>query len=365
MSTSERGAGLVLSLMTLAVLGLLSVTVYQMARSLVRESVYQLRQTQAQAIAEAGLEDALQQLRRNEGWRAGFNRKPFAQGTYTVRISTGSPPWVTSTGYSKPIFLLGPAVKSVRVQTLILRGDDSLAIQADEIMIRPGAFIDATSGDADVWANGLLTVSALATVSGRGYYAGRADVSGAIVNGVQRSTFTRQSAQMAFSGLSEAGKISLTPGCAFNPKTRDLDLSDPGCRATLPPGLYFLHDVRISSGALVAANSDGPVAIFFDGNFYVGPLGQLRNETASPLQLALYGQTAGKRLQLNSVSPIQADISAPLADIEISPSQVLIGRLVGKRVDLGGTLHYDHTLGGAAKHVGWLAGSWMESFSRQ
>jgi type II secretory pathway component PulK len=50
---------------------------------------------QALAVAEAGLNDALAQIRTNAGWSAGFSSKSFAGGTYTVTVSGGT---ITSTG---------------------------------------------------------------------------------------------------------------------------------------------------------------------------------------------------------------------------------------------------------------------------
>lgn len=44
---------------------------------------------QALAIAEAGLNDALAQIRINASWQAGYTGKAFAGGTYTVTVSSG------------------------------------------------------------------------------------------------------------------------------------------------------------------------------------------------------------------------------------------------------------------------------------
>ncbi len=56
---------------------------------------------EALAIAEAGLNDALAQLRQDPRWRDGYIDKPFAAGTYTVVVdgSTLTSTAVTSRGF--------------------------------------------------------------------------------------------------------------------------------------------------------------------------------------------------------------------------------------------------------------------------
>ncbi len=56
---------------------------------------------EALAIAEAGLNDALAQLRQDPSWRAGFTDKPFAAGSYTVVVDgpTLTSMAVTSRGF--------------------------------------------------------------------------------------------------------------------------------------------------------------------------------------------------------------------------------------------------------------------------
>jgi hypothetical protein len=87
-----------------------------LTRTQVRESVWTLRQAQARAIAETGLDDALYRLSRDTTWREGAANRPCGGGSYTVTVSTDEPPWIEATGYSEPIVLLGPAVITVRAK---------------------------------------------------------------------------------------------------------------------------------------------------------------------------------------------------------------------------------------------------------
>src|ERR1700761_3892730 len=95
---AENGFSLLMSMIIMIVLLSLGTGLYSVVRSVVRESVFQSRIAQSQTIAEAGLEDALYQLRLNSSYRTSFN-KSFAGGSYSVIYSTETPPKITSTGY--------------------------------------------------------------------------------------------------------------------------------------------------------------------------------------------------------------------------------------------------------------------------
>ncbi len=53
---------------------------------------------QAQATAEAGLNDALAEIRNNATWTDGFTDKGFGSGVYTVTVTNGT---IASTGTSE------------------------------------------------------------------------------------------------------------------------------------------------------------------------------------------------------------------------------------------------------------------------
>jgi Tfp pilus assembly protein PilX len=86
MRTAARKNGSVL-LLTVFITALLSALVMGMLQVNVEEIQImhnQLRAAEALAVAEAGLNDALAQLRADADWDAGFTKKPFSGGTYTV-----------------------------------------------------------------------------------------------------------------------------------------------------------------------------------------------------------------------------------------------------------------------------------------
>lgn len=104
MKTQMRNRGSVL-LMVVFVVAMLTVLIMGMLQINTEEiQIVQnhIRAVETMAIAEAGLNDALAQLRENQSWDAGFDAKPFTNGEYTVTVSGGH---ITSVSTSKQGFV--------------------------------------------------------------------------------------------------------------------------------------------------------------------------------------------------------------------------------------------------------------------
>jgi Tfp pilus assembly protein PilX len=86
----------VVTLISVMVMGMLEVNTEEV--QLMQNHVYG---AQAQAVAEAGLNDALAEMRADANWNTGFASKPFDGGSYTVVVkgSTVVSTGVTSQGY--------------------------------------------------------------------------------------------------------------------------------------------------------------------------------------------------------------------------------------------------------------------------
>lgn len=90
MKDDRHNHGVVL-LMVVFIVALVSAVVIGMLQ-LNTEDVQIMRNhihaAEALAIAEAGLDDALSQLRMDSDWNVGFDGKPFTGGVYTVKVET-------------------------------------------------------------------------------------------------------------------------------------------------------------------------------------------------------------------------------------------------------------------------------------
>lgn len=82
---------------------------------------------EALATAEAGLNDALAQLREDSSWIAGFTAKPFNEGSYTVTVEGST---VTATGTTSQGF-----VARVEAELTISSGGPPYMIRIDSLRI--------------------------------------------------------------------------------------------------------------------------------------------------------------------------------------------------------------------------------------
>jgi len=84
---NERGVALILAMMVMMALSLLTVNSFEMLSSTIRISRNHKDDLQALYVAEAGIEDAVIQLRVSRNWTAGFVEKDFDGNKYTVVVT--------------------------------------------------------------------------------------------------------------------------------------------------------------------------------------------------------------------------------------------------------------------------------------
>ncbi|UCD50904.1 MAG: hypothetical protein JSW27_25690 [Phycisphaerales bacterium] len=82
----NRGVVLIMVVCVVALLGAIVTGMLQVNTEDIQVMQNHVRAAEALAVAEAGLNDALAQLRAQAGWDAGFEDKAFAGGTYTVTV---------------------------------------------------------------------------------------------------------------------------------------------------------------------------------------------------------------------------------------------------------------------------------------
>jgi Tfp pilus assembly protein PilX len=129
MSNDHKNRGVVL-IMVVFVVALVSAIVIGMLQ-LNTEDIQIMRNhihaAEALAIAEAGLNDALSQLRMDANWDAGFEDKPFPGGTYTVTMEK---PNITSVATSSKGF-----VAKVQAEVTIGAGGPPYGVAINRIWV--------------------------------------------------------------------------------------------------------------------------------------------------------------------------------------------------------------------------------------
>lgn len=103
---SNKGTVLLMTIFVIALLSAVVIGMLQMITEEIQVMRNQIYSTQALEIAEAGLNDALSELRTDSSWDIGFTDKTFEDGSYTTTVS-GSLPNLTleSTGTSAQGFI--------------------------------------------------------------------------------------------------------------------------------------------------------------------------------------------------------------------------------------------------------------------
>lgn len=103
-----NGSVLLLAIFATALLSAITIGILQMNTEQIQLMRNQIYAVEAQAIAEAGLNDAFSELRVDSSWNIGFDNKNFinSESTYTVSVS-GTLPNLTiiSTGTSSQGFV--------------------------------------------------------------------------------------------------------------------------------------------------------------------------------------------------------------------------------------------------------------------
>lgn len=84
---------------------------------------------QAKAVAEAGLNDAMAQLRTDAGWRDGFVNKPFDGGSYSVSIDGVT---IASMGRTSDGF-----VARLEADVTIAADGPPYVVRIDELRVNP------------------------------------------------------------------------------------------------------------------------------------------------------------------------------------------------------------------------------------
>jgi len=362
--TTRKARGIVLVLALILVWTLLMVSGSMLTRSLVeqRASLTSMNGTVALALAEAGLDVAIQALRTNPNY-AGTAYQEFGKnlGGYTVQVvPDGSSRWIIqATGFypSNPTNLLGTTTTTVMATVQRVKiagpghgvlGDRSVrfdGLDDDEVRVdsydsRQGTYSSqGSSGHVRVTTNEFrdraITLLGKVVIMGDVVLGPGSDpevtlrrlpnawtsISGSVI--VAKTTAPVEPVELP--SLPERGRLQISGNEVV----------------TLPGGLYRFRDIHISGkGQLVFT---GPAEVYVEQRLQVGGSGV---ETAQqrPTNLSFY--VKGSRVVLNSDTDLFAKITAPYATVEISGNGDVYGAVIGRDVVVrgGADIHYDQAV---------------------
>lgn len=385
----KDGSTLVLNVLIMTVFAMTAVIVYASAKSQVKAVVYDAREAQAQAIAEAGLEDAMHEIYMNPLWRTGFVQKPFGAGYYTVSLSSADPPYILSTGYSSPLLLTGRAVRTVGALVEYTVGSCPYAVMA----AGTGGAAVVIDGKVDAYdITTTLTPSATEFTTGANIRSNKevsvggaacpparvlGDVihvtggpSASCVSGSITATTTTVTVADFPAPSTNDNLTGITPSSAYSAgAAQKLDVN-AGQTVTLSTGVYVFKQINIAStGVLNVLTSSGTVEVYLKNNFNANSGCQINNVSKIPSRFHFYGINGGNVIRLNCSTPMHAYLEGSQSNFQLA--QEMYGHFCSDKVDISsatgavGLLHYDLGGGGLIDHVKVAAGTWTESFARQ
>lgn len=405
---NTRGGTLPVALLCVLVFAFLAATSVALMRAQVRETLYEARLAQAHAIAEAGIEEALNKLTLAPSWRDGWVERPFGGGAYTVTLSTDAAPWVESTGYAAAIPGLGRPARTIRAQA-VFDGFYNFADSTFTVTWQTTAFDSAVdysptcasnkmtsngcrSGD-HVWANtAVVTTPGDIRIHGDATYATATSTppAASTVSGEVRLAASSVTVPVEdgtpYVAVNDNGRL---PASAYDSSTKRLHVTST-MTVTLSSGVYHLRGIS-SSGTINVSLGDPSeeLAIYLDGDLWVGGArGRIASNNGCggngggcrAYNVHVYGQEAGGTVWLGGFEQTAKNENETYLDVfcprhEVTLNQRLLGRLVGRSVRVqnpygGGNKYpvffFDLQFGFASSDgVRWARGSWSEDYGRQ
>lgn len=405
---SARGASFPVALLAVLGMAIMVVGSYALIRMQVRESLYQVRSAQAQAIAEAGLEDALNKVLLTPSWKTGYSNKPFAGGYYVVSVSTDQDPWITSTGYSAVMPILGRAARTVQARALF---DGFFNFAATTFTVNwPITAYDSsidrtpTCRTNNLNANGckfgahvlgnisVVTGGSSLRINGDALYAEETSTAPAQATVAGLVTLLASSATVPIEDGSpyltvndnDAAHIS-NFSVAYDTNTMILYVSTRSGNVTISSGTYYFKGLYIVGAGnqnvrltVDLNNTSQAVNIYLAGNLVTNARGYIDSNCGPcrPYNVHVYGQGGGTMTLTgytavnNANSSTQIDLFCPEDDIVIN--QRFLGRAVGRKVTISNPygngnnrpiFFFDTQFGfSQVDGVRWVSGSWSESY---
>jgi Tfp pilus assembly protein PilX len=93
------GSALLVAIFAVALLATIVAGILQLTTEQAQLMANQVYATEAFEIAEAGLNDAMAQIRSNSSWNTGFSAKSFAGGNYSVDVNNINSPSLVITSW--------------------------------------------------------------------------------------------------------------------------------------------------------------------------------------------------------------------------------------------------------------------------
>ncbi|MBI2252221.1 MAG: hypothetical protein HYU63_05720 [Armatimonadetes bacterium] len=348
--------------------------------------------------AQAGLADALYNLKDNLYWNTGFNEKvlPNNEGEYTLTFdkTLGIAYSTNNLGESVSVSGWSGRIVPARSMHLVSIGAYNNNTQNAEIIftvpgvelfksplfadsqitIKPGFFSDSFNSILGNYRNtrqnkyGDIKTNAVSAgvVNISGTVRNRTQISGNIYVGVNGDPNTAilisglvniSGSKLAAPNQANLTQINAAEGTQNMNYTRNgqsflspgvyKDLSVDERTLNLSPGVYVFRNINLTNGGKIniPSSSSAPTLIYFTGNMDIAN-GVIQNRTNKSTNLVFYGTDSANSVKLSGGNRAYYALYARKADVSIAQDSEIFGSVQGKTIlaNNGVSLHFDQAL---------------------
>ncbi len=350
--SGQRGFILVTVYMLLPIFIILAGVMVASAIGEIHASQRSQASTQALYLAEAGIDDAIVQLRGNNVWLGGSGVLG-SQGTYSVAVASLSATRINLTAVGNSTLLPDSVTRTVEAIVDVtpnplfrfaMFGNRSVTlngqVQIDSYDSSKGAYGGVNKGSqGDVGTNGttssVVRLNGNVTVKGNALVGPGADPATAITmtnNDVITGTRSAQSSAFVLPA------ITIPPGLANGGA---LSISGNTTK-TYAGGTYYWNSISISGNGKLTFT--GPATVYLKEKLTVSGKG-ISTASNKPPNLIVYvqGIAANPTVSLSGNANFYGAIYAPNSSVNLNGNGALYGAVIGKTVTNSGNgnIHYD------------------------
>lgn len=364
-TSNRRGVATLTAILVLGFAFFLGISTCTNCSQILKLSAADSSGERARLTAEAGVNDALAQLKISQSWvpNSTHTNKQLPttrSSTYTLTATNnvaGTAPVMASDGTMVPAGLVyviskgtcNGATREVDVMVDPTSGFAPFSYAlfgtstSEEIEIEHGAQISAYSSSdpsgtyqAQVGGNGKVEVEGGGKVFGNVTAAGTIEVDG---GGTVTGTTTPNKPVVSWPS------VTVTPPSGTTVTSLTIN---SGQTVTLSAGTYYYTNIMVKSGGTLKITT-GPVIVYMTGLLEVKSGGNVNNSTQIPSNFQVYSSnTSSDAIKLNNGSDLYGSLYAPNGGFSLDGGGKLYGSLVASKVDLGSgaRIVYDMNLAG-------------------
>ncbi len=364
---NEKGSAILIVMALVAMLTGVAIMSVDRSNTDLELSYNQLHEEMAFYLAEAGIERAVYEINKDNGWRAGYDKLALEGGYYTIKVSDST----ADSSLIDTVILAGEGIYNTSTTKL-----ESWLVPVYNYPYKYGMFagdslnfdkntcIDSYSSDSgtyaatqitkdgDIGTNGNIMTSTGVTIGGDAKTAEGGTITlGAGSKVLGDTSTTQDSVKLAIIPDSEydwAKSVSSAPaglsgaGYTYNAGTKTLTTGASGS-VILQSGTYYFSSITLGKLSNIVLAPGADVTIYVTGDVLLGQYSNV-NIGGNPLDLQIFSQKGS--LGFSQYNNFYGTFYGPNGHIQFDQTTNVYGSVVGKSIKLnqGACFHYDRSL---------------------